>query len=127
MGAGGGKVFIVGAGPGDAELITLKGMRLLKEADLVVYAGSLVNEELLSFCRPDCEKVNSHGKRLTEIVELMADAALSGGLVVRLASGDPSLYGSLKEMREELEARGVEVEVVPGVSSLFAGAATLNE
>ncbi len=127
MGAGGGKVFIVGAGPGDAELITLKGMRLLKEADLVVYAGSLVNEELLSFCRPDCEKVNSHGKRLTEIVELMADAAAQGRLVVRLASGDPSLYGSLKEMREELEARGVEVEVVPGVSSLFAGAAALKE
>ncbi len=127
MGACGPKVYIVGAGPGDPELITLKGKKLLEQADLVVYAGSLVNPELLEFCKASCVKVNSHGKRLEEIVDLMSSEAKSGKLVVRLASGDPSLYGSLKEMKEELESKGVAVEVVPGVSSLFAGMATIRE
>ena len=125
--AGVAKIYIVGAGPGDPSLITVKGWQLLQRADLVVYAGSLVNEELLEVCKPEAKLVNSHGKRLDELVDVMASGALSGELVVRLASGDPSLYGSLKEMKEELQKRGVEVEVVPGVSSLVAGAAVIKE
>ncbi len=127
MDMGMGKVYIVGAGPGAPDLITLRGLELLKRAHTVVYAGSLVNPELLKFCPEGCRLVNSHGKRLKELVDIMAMDALSGKTVVRLASGDPSLYGSLKEMAEELGKRDVEVEVVPGVSSLFAGAATLKE
>ena len=121
------KVYIIGAGPGDPELLTLKGFELLSQADLVVYAGSLVNPDILSFCKDGAQLVNSHGKKLDELVQLMAWEALSGKKVVRLASGDPSLYGSLKEMREELGKLGVDVEVIPGVSSLFAGAAALKE
>ncbi|WP_068549509.1 precorrin-4 C(11)-methyltransferase [Thermosulfidibacter takaii] len=121
------KVYIVGAGPGDPGLITVKGADLLRRADLVVYAGSLVNPDLLKLCKKEAQLVNSHGKKLSELVDLMAQAALEGKLVVRLASGDPSLYGSLKEMKEELNKRKVEIEVIPGVSSLFAGAAALKE
>ncbi len=127
MGAGVPKVYIVGAGPGDPELITVKGAKLLSDADVVVYAGSLVNPELLKLCKKACLKINSHGMKLQEMADLMAERAKSGELVVRLSSGDPSVYGSLKELKEELEVRGVQIEVVPGVSSLFAGAASLKE
>ena len=119
-------VHIVGAGPGDPSLLTLKGKELLTKAELVVYAGSLVNPELLGFTSPTCQKVNSHGLSLKEIVDTMAEAALEGKVVVRLASGDPSIYGSLQEMKEELASRGVVVSVVPGVSSLSAAAAALG-
>ncbi|NPA15618.1 MAG: hypothetical protein GXO44_03600 [Deferribacteres bacterium] len=121
------KIYIVGAGPGDPELITLKGKKLLEEADVVVYAGSLVNEELLKFCKKDCLKVNSHGKRLEELVEVMSENARKKRLVVRLATGDPGIYSSLQEMKEELAERGVEVEVIPGVSAISAAAAAIKE
>ncbi|HDD52878.1 MAG TPA: hypothetical protein ENF32_02260 [Thermosulfidibacter takaii] len=127
--AGGSKavVYVVGAGPGDPSLLTLRGRELLAGAQLVVYAGSLVNHQILRFAPKGCEFINSYGKSLGELVDAMTRAALEGKRVVRLASGDPSLYGSLREMKEELEARGVRVKVVPGISSLFAAAAALAE
>lgn len=118
------KVYFVGAGPGDADLITVKGKRLLDEADLVVYAGSLVNPDLLTGLKADL--MDSNGQSLEATTARMLEALRSGKKVVRLHSGDPSLYGAVLEQMQPLEEAGVEVEVVPGVSSLFASAAALK-
>jgi len=118
------KVHFVGAGPGDQELITIKGARLLAEADLVVYTGSLVNPELWRDLK--AEKVDSSQLSLEDTTSIMMTALDQGKRVVRLHSGDPALYGAILEQMKPLEERGVEVEVVPGVSSLFATAAALK-
>lgn len=120
------KVFFVGSGPGDPELITVKGMRLLKDADLVIYAGSLVREKVLEFCGKNPVIKNSASMSLGEITSMMIAAAKEGKLVVRLHTGDPSLYGALREQADALEKEGVAYEVVPGVSSAFASAAALK-
>jgi precorrin-4/cobalt-precorrin-4 C11-methyltransferase len=119
------KVWIVGAGPGNPDLITVKGLSLLQDADVLIYAGSLVNPELIA--KSDAAiKLDSWGMKLEELVAAMEVAAKSGKTVVRLHSGDPSLYGAIVEQIEELEGRGIAVEIVPGVSSLFAAAAALG-
>jgi precorrin-4/cobalt-precorrin-4 C11-methyltransferase len=118
------KLYFVGAGPGDPELITVKGKRLLMEADLVVYAGSLVNPVLLHDLK--AEKLDSNGLSLEETTARILAALRGGKNVVRLHSGDPSLYGAILEQMRPLEEAGVEMEVVPGVSSLFASAAALK-
>ncbi len=118
-------IWFVGAGPGDPELITVRGKMLLDRADLLVYAGSLVNPALVA-TSPAPEKVDSWGMQLDAIVTLMADRALRGKTVVRLHSGDPALYGSIVEQIAELERRGIAVRIVPGVSSVFAAAAALG-
>ena len=118
------KLYFVGAGPGDPELITVKGRRLLMEADLVVYAGSLVNPALLHDLK--AEKLDSNGLSLEETTARIISALREGKNVVRLHSGDPSLYGAILEQMSPLEEAGVEMEVVPGVSSLFASAAALK-
>ena len=118
------KIYFVGAGPGDADLITVKGKRLLDEADLVVYAGSLVNPDLLTGLKADL--MDSNGASLEATNARMLEALRDGKKVVRLHSGDPSLYGAILEQMQPLEGAGVEVEVVPGVSSLFASAAALK-
>ncbi|MGO0122155.1 precorrin-4 C(11)-methyltransferase [Desulfothermobacter acidiphilus] len=120
-------VYIVGAGPGDPELITVKGARLLREADLVVYAGSLIPPGLLRYLSPRARCYNSAELDLDEIVRLLEEGARSDRTVVRLSSGDPSLYGALAELIAELERRGVPCEVVPGVSSFLAAAARLKK
>ena len=119
------KVWFVGAGPGDPDLITVKGLSLLKEADVLIYAGSLVNPELIARSGAAI-KVDSWGMRLDELISAMEQPAKSGKTVVRLHSGDPSLYGAIVEQIEELEKQGISVEIVPGVSSLFAVAAALG-
>ncbi|MDD4653190.1 MAG: precorrin-4 C(11)-methyltransferase [Methanothrix sp.] len=118
------KVHFVGAGPGDPELITVKGKRLLAEADLVVYAGSLVNPALLEGLK--AETMDSNGVSLEETHSRMLAALSAGKKVVRLHSGDPALYGAILEQMKPLEEAGVEAEIVPGVSSLFASAAALK-
>jgi precorrin-4/cobalt-precorrin-4 C11-methyltransferase len=119
------KVWFVGAGPGDPELITVKGMRLVQDADVLIYAGSLVNPELVAQSHAGtC--LDSWGMELQEIVTAMEGPAKAGKLVVRLHSGDPSLYGAIVEQIAELEKRDVAVGIVPGVSSLFAAAAALG-
>lgn len=120
-------VHIVGAGPGDPELITVKGRRLLSEADVVIYAGSLVNEELLKFCKPDAEIYNSAQMMLEEILHVMAWAEKSGKTTVRLHTGDPSIYGAIQEQMDAMRARGIEFDVTPGVSSFLAAAAALKQ
>lgn len=120
-------VSFVGSGPGDPELITVKGMRLLEKADVVVYAGSLVKEKVLKYCREGIEIHNSASMHLEEIMSVMIKAAKEGRAVVRLHTGDPSLYGALREQTDILDAGGVPYEVVPGVSSAFASAAALKK
>jgi len=118
-------IWFVGAGPGDPELITVRGKRLLETADVLVYAGSLVNPALVA-TSPAPEKVDSWGMKLDDIVALMADRFRNGKRVVRLHSGDPALYGSITEQIAELEKAGIAIRVVPGVSSVFAAAAALG-
>lgn len=118
------RIYFVGAGPGDPELITVKGRRLIEEADIIIYAGSLVNPELLDGL--PAKLVDSSQLSLEQTTEIMLQALRSGKKVVRLHSGDPSLYGAILEQMQPLEEAGVEVEVVPGVSSLFAASAALK-
>ena len=116
-------VVFVGAGPGDPELITVKGARLLAEADLVLYAGSLVPEALLAHCRPEAETISSAGMDLNEQVALMTEAVQAGKRVVRLHTGDPSLYGAIQEQRQFLDEAEIPSRVVPGVTAGLAAAA----
>ncbi|OPY35503.1 MAG: Uroporphyrinogen-III C-methyltransferase [Methanoregula sp. PtaU1.Bin051] len=119
------RIFFVGAGCGDPDLITVKGQRLLEEADVLLYAGSLVNPELVGRSRAPIKR-DSWGMKLDDQVSLMVHHANAGKNVVRLHSGDPSLYGAITEQMVELEKHGIDVEIVPGVSSLFGAAASLR-
>jgi len=120
-------IFFVGAGSGDPELITLKGYKLLQEADLVVWAGSLVNEKVLDYTKAGARLVNSAHLDLEEIVETMVEAYNKGEKVVRLHTGDPSLYGAIGEQMELLKQKGVPFKVIPGVSSFLAAAASVQK
>lgn len=119
-------VTIVGAGPGAVDLITLRGRAALEQADAVLYAGSLVNPELLTFCQQHCLCRDSAAMPLAEQIDFMAQAALAGKKVVRLHTGDPALYGAINEQITLLAERGVPVLLVPGVSSVFGAAAALG-
>lgn len=120
------KIYFVGAGPGDKELITLKGYKLLSKADIVIYAGSLVNPELLDYCRKGCLLYDSATMSLEEIIEVMSEGASQDKLVVRLQTGDISIYGSIREQAEELKKLNIEYESVAGVSSFLGAAASLG-
>jgi precorrin-4 C11-methyltransferase len=127
-----GRVFFVGAGPGDPELLTLKAQRLIAQADLILYAGSLVNPEVLRHAREGVAAhtaaltLSSAGMQLEEQVALMRDAVQKGQTVVRLHTGDPSIYGAIMEQMRELDRAGIAYSVVPGVSSAFAATAALG-
>jgi precorrin-4/cobalt-precorrin-4 C11-methyltransferase len=120
------KIYFVGAGPGAADLITLRGKNLLESADLIIYAGSLVNPELLKLARANCKIMNSAEMTLDEVIGAMHAAVLQGKSVVRLHTGDPSLYGAIREQMGRLSALGIEYETCPGVSSFCAAAAALK-
>ncbi|WP_298036397.1 precorrin-4 C(11)-methyltransferase [uncultured Desulfuromonas sp.] len=122
-----GKVVFVGAGPGDPELITVKGLKTLQRADLVVYAGSLVNRALLSELKAGAEAHDSAPLNLDEVLSLMAEGVAAGKRVVRLHTGDPSVYGAIQEQMEALDGLGISYEVVPGVTAAFAAAASLKQ
>lgn len=119
-------VHFVGAGPGDPALMTVKAARLLSDAGLIMYAGSLVNPEILSGANPAARLVDSAPLDLEQQVEMMAAAVREGLTVVRLHTGDPSLYGAIQEQREALSVYGVASAVVPGVSSFAAAAAAVG-
>ena len=118
-------IHFVGAGPGGADLITVRGANLLKEADIVIYAGSLVNPALLDYCKEGCEVHNSASMTLEEVVAVMKAGEESGKTIVRLHTGDPSLYGAHREQMDELDRLGISYDVVPGVSSFSGAAAAL--
>lgn len=120
-------VFFVGAGPGDPELITRKGYRLVSTADIVIYAGSLVNPEILEACKVGCEIHNSATMNLDEVLAVMKEGAANGKVIVRLHTGDPAIYGAIQEQMDALKEAGITYEVVPGVSSFLATAAALKQ
>ena len=117
-------VHFVGAGPGAPDLITLRGAALLGRADVVIYAGSLVNPELLELCRADCAVYNSAGMTLEQVLAVMTAAETEGKTTVRLHTGDPSLYGAVREQMDALTAAGIPFRTTPGVSSFCAAAAS---
>ena len=119
-------VYFVGAGSGAADLITLRGARLLGEADVIIYAGSLVNPALLDYAKEGAEIYNSASMTLEEVVAVMLAAEAAGKMCVRLHTGDPSLYGAHREQMDLLDDAGIEYEVVPGVSSFCGAAAALK-
>lgn len=121
-----GEVIFVGAGPGDPELITIKGFRALERANRVIYAGSLVNPELLKLCRPGTPIHDSAHLTLEEVIALMYEGIRSGETIVRLHTGDPSMYGAIKEQFDHLDKQDIPYSVIPGVSSVFAAAAAVK-
>ena len=120
-------IHIVGAGPGDPDLITVKGARYLAEADVIIYAGSLVNPALLNLCKKGAEIHNSAYMTLDEVVDVIARAESEGKMTVRLHTGDPAIYGAIQEQMDVWEKRGFEYDVVPGVSSFLGTAAVLRQ
>lgn len=123
-----GKVYFIGAGPGDPELITVKGQRLIAEADVIIYAGSLVNPEILKYGRKDSEVYNSAAMNLDEVLDVEIRAVRAGKTVARVHTGDPAIYGAIQEQMDGLRAAGIEdFEVIPGVSSFLASAAALKQ
>ena len=119
-------VLFVGAGPGDPELITVKGQKALMNADVVIYAGSLVPEGLLQWTRPGTRAINSASLNLEQIIAAIETAHAAGKRVIRLHTGDPSLYGAIFEQMVELQKRGIPYRVIPGVTAAFAAAAALG-
>ena len=119
-------ITFVGAGPGAEDLITVRGQRLLKEADIVIYAGSLVNPGLLKLCKEKCEIYNSAKMTLEEVLEVMVKGHGDGKEIVRLHTGDPCLYGAIREQMDELKKLEIPYEDCPGVSSFCGAAAALE-
>lgn len=119
-------VYFVGAGTGAVDLITVRGMHLLEQADVIIYAGSLVNPELLNYANAECEIYNSAKLTLDEVINIMKRAEDEGKMTVRLHTGDPSIYGAVREQMDELDRLGIAYESCPGVSACFGAAASLN-
>lgn len=119
-------VYFIGAGPGDVDLITVKGRDILSKADIVIYAGSLVSNEHLSFCKDQVQAYNSAKMTLEEVIEVIKNSKEENKLVVRLHTGDPSIYGAIKEQMDELDKLNIDYKVIPGVSSFTAAAAAIK-
>ncbi|MCI6582253.1 MAG: precorrin-4 C(11)-methyltransferase [Oscillospiraceae bacterium] len=120
-------VYFVGAGAGDPELLTIKGKRLIDNADVVIYAGSLVNPEVLKDVKKDCAVYDSAGMNLEEVLDVMKAAEAEGKTTVRVHTGDSSIYGAIREQLDALDKLNIEHEVVPGVSSFLAAAAAMQK
>jgi precorrin-4/cobalt-precorrin-4 C11-methyltransferase len=120
------QVIFVGAGPGDPELITLKGIKAIEQAQVVIYAGSLVNPEILRYAPQDAEVHNSASMTLEHVLEVMDRSVKAGKRVARVHTGDPSIYGAIQEQIDQLENMGISYAVIPGVSSFLAAAASLR-
>ena len=121
------KVFFIGAGPGDPELITIKGKKLIDQADIIIFAGSLVNPDVLAGRKKDAVVYDSAYMNLDEVMDVMIPAVKAGKKVVRVHTGDPSIYGAIREQMVRLDAENIEYEVVPGVSSFCASAAAVKK
>jgi precorrin-4/cobalt-precorrin-4 C11-methyltransferase len=119
-------VYFVGAGTGAVDLITVRGMRLLEQADVIIYAGSLVNPELLKYAKSECEIYDSARLTLEEVIDIMVKAEGKGKMTVRLHTGEPSIYGAVREQMDELDKFNIPYESCPGVSACFGAASSLN-
>jgi len=120
------QVYFIGAGPGDPELLTVKGRRIIERADVIIYADSLVDPHICSFAREGAEIHKSASLSLDEITEIILRAVKQGKVVARIQSGEPSIYGAIQEQMAVLDKKGIEYEIIPGVSSPFAAAASLK-
>lgn len=120
-------VYFIGAGPGDPELLTLKGKRLIDAADVIIYAGSLVNEKVLQGRKKDAKVYNSAYMHLDEVLDVIRQAEANGLMTARVHTGDPSIFGAIREQMDALDAWGIRYEVVPGVSSFLGAAAVLKK
>ena len=120
-------VSFIGAGPGDPELLTIKGKRLIDSADIIIYAGSLVNPKVLADAKKDARIFNSAGMTLEEVLDVMQKGEAAGKKVVRVHTGDPAIYGAHREQMDALDRMGITYEVIPGVSSFLATAAALKK
>lgn len=121
------KVYFIGAGPGDPELITIKGQRIVKEADVIIYAGSLVPKQVIDCHKEGAEIYNSASMSLEEVIAVMVKAVQAEKKVARVHTGDPAIYGAHREQMDILDEYGVEYEVIPGVSSFLASAAAIKK
>ena len=119
-------VYFVGAGCGAADLITVRGMHMLEQADVIIYAGSLVNPQLLQYAKEACEIYNSAKMTLDEVIDVMRQAEEEQKMTVRLHTGDQSVYGAVREQMDRLDELGISYESCPGVSACFGAAASLN-
>jgi precorrin-4/cobalt-precorrin-4 C11-methyltransferase len=119
-------VYFVGAGTGAVDLITVRGMRLLEQADVIIYAGSLVNPELLKYAKSECEIHDSARLTLEEVIDIMVKSESKGKMTVRLHTGEPSIYGAVREQMDELDRLNISYESCPGVSACFGAASSLN-
>lgn len=121
------KIYFIGAGPGDPDLITVKGRKLVEAADVIIYAGSLVNREIIACAKESAEIYNSAEMDLEQIIDVMAAGVKVNKLVARVHTGDPSIYGAIREQMDELDKLNIEYDVIPGVSSFVASAAALKK
>ncbi|MBA5850981.1 precorrin-4 C(11)-methyltransferase [Clostridium sp. cel8] len=120
------KVYFIGAGPGDPDLITVKGRKIIENADVIIYAGSLVSKEHFNYCKDGVELYNSASMTLDQVIDVIKKACREDKKVVRLHTGDPSIYGAIKEQMDRLSEAEIDYEVVPGVSSFTAAAASIK-
>ena len=120
-------VHFIGAGPGDPELLTIKGKKLIDQADVIIYAGSLVNKEVLAGAKEGAEIYNSATMTLEEVIEVMKKAEAEGKMTARVHTGDPAVFGAHREQMDELSRLGIDYDVIPGVSSFLATAAALKK
>ncbi len=120
------KVYFIGAGPGDPDLITVKGKRIIEQADTIIYAGSLVNKEIIECRKSDAEVHNSASMTLEEVIDVIKKKSHSDAVVARVHTGDPSIYGAIREQIDELVKLSIPYEVIPGVSSFTAAASVLG-
>ena len=121
-----GKVIFIGAGPGDPELLTIKGYRAIENADIIIYAGSLVNPEVLNHRKKDADVYNSASLDLNQIIAIIKQGIAENKIIARVHTGDPSIYGAIGEQIRELKKESIEYEIIPGVSSVFATAAAIE-
>lgn len=121
------KVYFIGAGPGDAQLLTLKALKIIRRADIIIYAGSLVNKDILEFARKAARRYDSAKMTLEEVLGIIEKEKNNNQVIARLHSGDPSIYGAIQEQMEGCEKEGIAYEIIPGVSSYQAAAASLKQ
>ncbi len=121
------KVYFIGAGPGDPQLLTLKALKIIKKADIIIYAGSLVNRSILKSAKRVSRLYDSSRMSLKEVLRIIKKAKITGSMVARIHSGDPSIYGAIQEQMDWCENEGIDYSVIPGVSSFQAAAASLKQ
>ncbi len=121
------KVYFIGAGPGDPELLTIKAGKIIKKADIIIYAGSLINKDIIKSAKKNAQAYDSSGMSLGEILQVIKKAKSASKIVARIHSGDPSIYGAIQEQMDWCEKEGIDYSVIPGVSSFQAAAASLKQ